>query len=291
MRKLLSNLRRLLTFPFRLITLPFAAVREAINYEPEDTDMGEVFAQTLENPGVLLEHLEALRQHLFRALLALVLTTAVSAAFAPRILDWLLKPAGGLQATQAIEVTEGIGVFMKVSLLAGFALAFPYIGFEFFAFVNPGLKRGERKVVILIIPVAFLLFLSGMAFAYYVMLPVAIPFLLDFMGIPNVRRISSVINLVTNVMLWVGLAFQFPLVIFGLAAIGVVNARTLAHGWRFAVVGIAVLAAMITPTIDPINMALVMGPMILLYFISVLFAAIAQRGRKRRAQAGEAQPA
>jgi sec-independent protein translocase protein TatC len=278
-RSLLTKLWHLLTFPFRLIAKPFVAIRDFIIREPEDVPMADVITRTFENPSVLVEHIEALRGHILRSLAALFVTILVSTTFAGRVLDWLAKPVGGIEALQAIEVTESIGAFMRVSLLSGFALALPYIGVEIFAFMNPGLKRRERALLIVAIPIATLLFLLGMAFAYYIMLPVALPFLLNFLGIVTVPRPSNYIRFVTGVMFWIGIAFQFPLVIYTLAGLGVVKAKSLASGWRFAILGIAILAAAITPTIDPVNMALVMAPMIVLYFLSIGLAALAQRRR------------
>jgi sec-independent protein translocase protein TatC len=278
-RSLLEKLWHLITFPFRLIAKPFVALRDFITQEPEDVPMADVIARTFENPSVLVEHIEALRGHILRSLAALFLTILISTAFAGRVLDWLAKPVGGIESLQAIEVTESIGAFMRVSLLCGFALALPYIGAEIFAFMNPGLKRRERALLIVAIPIATLLFVLGMAFAYYVMLPVALPFLLNFLGIVTVPRPSNYIRFVTGVMFWIGIAFQFPLVIYTLAGLGVVKAKSLASGWRFAILGIAILAAAITPTIDPVNMALVMAPMIVLYFLSIGLAALAQRRR------------
>lgn len=287
MRKLLSTVWRVITAPFRLITWPFRRLRDFINYEPEDTDTAEVFSRAFEEPSVLLDHLEALRRHLFRAIAAMFVTTAVSFIFAPRILDLLAQPIGGRDALQAIEVTESVGAFMRISLLTGFALALPYIAFEIFAFINPGLKRSERVMVLFSLPIAFLLFLGGIAFTYFVLLEPALEFLLNFMGIATVPRPSNYIRFVTNLMFWIGLAFEFPLLIYLLAGLGLVRAGTLARGWRFALVGIAVLAAAATPTVDPVNMALVMAPMIVLYFLSVVLAAIAQAGRRRRAARGK----
>lgn len=271
----------MITAPFRLIAKPFIAIRDFISHEPEDAPLEDVFARTIENPTVLVEHIEALRGHLFRSLLVLILTVGISTIFAERILNWLSQPIGGTEALQAIEVTESIGAFMRVSLLAGFTIALPYIGMEMFAFINPGLRRRERVMLLAAIPVASLLFIAGLVFAYMFMLPIALPFLLDFMDIATVPRPSNYIRFVTGVMFWTGISFQFPLVIYTLAGLGIVQAKTLISGWRFAVLGIAVLAAMITPTIDPVNMALVMAPMIALYFISIGLAALAQRRRFR----------
>lgn len=281
MAKLARRIGRVLSAPIRLLTWPFRAFRDFLNYEPEDTATAEVFSRAFEQPGVLIDHLDALRRHLFRALVVLAATTALSFALAPRIIDWLAQPIGGREALQAIEVTESIGAFMRISLLSGFALAFPYICLELFGFVNPGLKRAERQLLLLSVPTASLLFVGGLAFTYFVVLPSALPFLLNFMGIPTTPRPLNYIRFVTNLMLWIGMAFEFPLLIFVLARLGVVSAGSLARGWRYAIVAIAVLAAAATPTVDPVNMALVMAPMLVLYFFSVLLAAVAQAGRRR----------
>jgi len=283
-RRLLRNIWRVLTAPIRFVARPFTRLYFALTAEPEDTSAADAFSRTIQDPSLLLEHLEALRGHLLRSVVALAITTAIGFAFASTVLDWLARPIGGIEALQAIEVTESVSAFMRVSLLAGFVLAFPYLCLEVFFFIAPGLKPRERVLVLVIIPTAFVLFVIGLAFAYYVMLPVALPFLLNFMNIETVPRPSNYIRFVTGLMFWIGVAFQFPLVMFTLASIGLVRARTLLDGWRIAIVLIAVLAAVITPTIDPVNMGLVMAPMIVLYFLSILLAAIAERGRARRAR-------
>jgi sec-independent protein translocase protein TatC len=121
-----------------------------------------------------------------------------------------------------------------------------------------------------------------MAFAYYVMMPAALPFLLNFMGIQAELRPASYYSFLTGVMFWIGIAFEFPLVIYALTAIGLIHPKVLAEQWRLAIILIALLAAAITPTVDPINMSLVMGPMILLYFISIGLSRIAYRSRIRQ---------
>ena len=280
-RNLFRRLWHLLTTPFRWIAKPFHAWGRFINQEPEESPIGDVFSQTLESPELLIDHIEALRRHLFRSLIVLAITIVISTLFAQRILDWLTIPIGGIGELQSIEVTESIGVFMRVVLISGFVIALPYIGFEVFSFLNPGLRPQERVLILTAIPSATILFLLGMAFAYFVMLPTALPFLLDFMGITTVPRPASYIRFVTSLMFWIGIAFQFPLIIYALAGLGIVNAQGLRNGWRIAVIAIAVLAAAITPTIDPVNMALVMAPMIFLYVLSIGLAAFAGRRRAR----------
>jgi sec-independent protein translocase protein TatC len=281
-RQITQRIFRILTWPFRLIAKPFIAIRDFINYEPEDSPLADVFSATLEQPGLLIDHLEALRRHILRALVVLILAILVSMAFTRPILEWLSIPIGGLEKLQAIEVTESIGAYMRVALLSGFTFALPYIGIEIFAFLHPGLRRRERITILILIPVATLLFIAGAAFTYYIMLDPALDFLLSFLGIKTAIRPSNYIRFVTGLMFWIGVAFQFPLIIYGLAALGIVNARSLIRGWRFAILGIAILAAAVTPTIDPVNMGLVMLPMIVLYFLSIGMASLASGARTRR---------
>jgi sec-independent protein translocase protein TatC len=281
-RQITQRIFRILTWPFRLIAKPFIAIRNFINYEPDESPLADVFSTTLEQPGLLIDHLEALRRHILRALVVLILTVLVSMAFTRPVLEWLSIPIGGLEKLQAIEVTESIGAYMRVALLSGFTLALPYIGIEIFAFLHPGLRRRERITILILIPIATLLFIAGAAFTYYIMLDPALDFLLSFLGIKTAIRPSNYIRFVTGLMFWIGVAFQFPLIIYGLAALGIVNARSLIRGWRFAILGIAILAAAVTPTIDPVNMGLVMLPMILLYFLSIGMAGLASGARTRR---------
>jgi sec-independent protein translocase protein TatC len=126
-----------------------------------------------------------------------------------------------------------------------------------------------------------------MAFAYYIMMPAALPFLLNFMGIQAQLRPASYFSFITGVMFWIGVAFEFPLVIYVLTAIGFIKPQVLSEHWRIAIVLISILAAAITPTVDPVNMALVMAPMSLLYFVSIGLSFIAYRGRVRQEQKHE----
>jgi sec-independent protein translocase protein TatC len=185
------------------------------------------------------------------------------------VIDFLAVPGGGLENLKAIEVTESVGVFMRVSLMAGAALAFIPIFFEFWLFAAPGLRPAEKISSLIAMPFAALLFVSGMAFAYFVILPNGLPILLNFIGIQAELRPTSYFNFVTGLMFWLGVAFEFPILIVILTMMKVVKPKMLWNQARLAIVILAALAAMITPTVDPINMALVWIPTVLLYFISI----------------------
>jgi sec-independent protein translocase protein TatC len=288
MRKVLTIIWRIITFPFQLIwrwiSNFFRGFKNLFTEEPEDTPLPDAFAKAFQQPADILDHLNELRKHIFRGLAFFMVTTAVSFIFVRQLLDWITEPIGGIESLQAIEVTEPISVVMRICLLAGFSVALPYIVLEIWLFAAPGLKRRARILGLVAIPIAFIFFIAGMAFAYYMMMPTALPFLVDFMDIPTAVRPSSYVRFATGLMFWIGIAFEFPLVIFALAGMGLVKAHDLASQWRIAVVVIAVLSAAITPTIDPVNMGLVMGPMILLYFLSIGLAYIAQGRHARRIQ-------
>jgi sec-independent protein translocase protein TatC len=224
----------------------------------------------------LPEHFNELRKRLLIIVIGLVVAVLVSFAFAERAIQFLAEPIGGLGSLQSIEVTENMGVFMKVSLLSGFILSLPLTLYEIVAFVMPALKPEERKWLFIAIPAFFIMFVAGVAFAYLFMLPVAIPFLVQFLGVETVPRLSNYIGFVTNLMFWIGLIFETPLVMFLLTKLHIVTPKLLLKGWRIAVIASAVLAAMITPTVDPVNMALLMGPMLGLYLLSVLMSVFAQ---------------
>jgi sec-independent protein translocase protein TatC len=231
----------------------------------------------LETSLPLLQHLNELRQRLFKALAAVALTTIISFIFAEQLINYLASPLGGSKALVSIEVTENIAVFMRVSLLSGLVLGMPFVLYQIMRFILPGLKGNERLWLLLGVPLASVLFATGVAFTWFVMIPSAIPFLTSFIGITTHVRPSNYFSFITTLMFWIGLSFEMPIVMMMLARMKFITAKQLAHGWRYAIVVIAVVAAAITPTVDPVNMGLVMGPLIGLYLVSVLLAVIAGR--------------
>lgn len=240
--------------------------------EVEETAAGELS---------LLGHLNELRVRLTWAVGGLLVTTVISFIFAERLLDFLMGPYGG--QLQMLRPTEGIETFFKVSLLSGAILSMPIILYQIWLFIAPGLTRQERRYVYLFIPSALLLFVIGLAFAWFVLLPAAIHFLAGFM--PDVFMTEwtaqDYISFVVRMLFWIGVSFEMPVIVYVIARVGVVTARALREQWRIAVVGIAVLAAIITPSVDPITMLLTMLPLNILYGLSIVLAHIGQRQFER----------
>jgi len=180
--------------------------------------------------------------------------------------------------------------YVKIAFIGGLALAMPMIIYQMTRFVMPGLLSQERRYLYFIVPMGTLSFLVGLAFTYFVMLPAAIPFLLRFgrdIATP-LWDIGEYISLVTTLLISVALTFEIPLVVFILARLGVVNHRMLIRYWKFAILLCAILSAVVTPTGDPYNMALVAMPLVFLYGLSILLAMVAQLGRRPRAATEEA---
>ena len=232
-------------------------------------------------PMTILDHLVELRDRLIKALLALIITTLASLVFTRRFLALLTAPMGD-NLPQAIAPTETIVIYFKVALIGGLVLAMPVIVYQLIRFLVPGLYPHERRYLYVVVPAASLLFASGVAFAYYVMLPAAIPFLLGFMAdvIRQQWTIQKYMSMVTGLMFWVGVIFETPLVVAFLAYLGIVSPSMLWKNFRYAIVIIAIIAAVATPTPDPINMALLMLPLVVLYLLSILLALLVYRRRE-----------
>ena len=240
------------------------------------------------------EHLRELRRRVLISVAAILIGSAASFAFYEQIIDLLSRPAYNLQGSEGlqlvfIEITELLTTAVKVSFVAGFILALPIILYQVIMFVAPGLTPRERRYLWLFMPMALLSFAAGVAFCYFVLIPPALRFLLGFSDVAEpLIRISNFVNLMVRLLFWMGLAFETPLIMYMLAQLGIVSARQLSRFRRAWVVIAFILGAIITPTFDPLNQALVAVPLLVLYELGVILAKIAGRSR-RNAEAAIAQ--
>ena len=238
----------------------------------------------------IFQHLDELRQRLMYSIIALVAAMIGGMFFAIPFLKLLIAPLGaegegfGTQL-QVISVTEAPSVFFKVSLLIGAVVAMPVIVYQIFQFARPGLEAKEQRYVWIGVPAASLSFAAGVVFSALVLLPSAVNFLQGFLAeiVEHNWTLERYISFVGNILLWAGLVFETPLVMYFLAILGVIDHKGFAKARRLVIVGAAVLSAIITPTVDPINMLLVMGPFLLLYELGILLARLAVRQRARAA--------
>lgn len=226
----------------------------------------------------ILRHLSELRHRLIKCIIAVSITSLISFVFANQIFHILILPAEGIDLIY-IEMTEMIGTYMKVSLASGIILAMPYLVYQLLMFVSPALTWKEKKYVYLILPWIALMFAGGVIFGYFILIPPATKFLITFgsdIASPQIK-IGNYISIVSRLLLAIGLVFELPVITTFLSRLGVITPKWLAKKRRVAVIFAFILAAIITPTIDPINQSLVAVPLIALYEMSIWLAKLVQR--------------
>jgi len=233
-------------------------------------------AKTEQGEMPILDHLDERRQRLIKVVIAVLIGVIAGTFVTPPVLKLLVAPLGD-QVPIAISPTEAPAVFFKVAIVIGLVISMPVIIYQLFQFARPGLEPREQRYVIIGAPAASLSFALGVVFAALVLLPAALPFLQGFLfGIVEQRySIDLYVSFVSNILVWAGVVFETPLVMYFLAKLGVVNHEGFAKARRLVVIGAAAGAAVITPTTDPVNMLLVMVPFMLLYELGILLARLA----------------
>lgn len=226
----------------------------------------------------ILGHLDELRGRLVKAALAFVIATAIGFLIAGPVLEFLKQPYGTSQFI-TLGPTDSVVAYFRVALLVGGILSIPIITYQLLMFILPGLTNKERRIILLSIPFVTLLFVVGVIFTWAILIPPAIGFFNNFMPELFVAQWTAdrYLGFVTALLFWMGVAFETPLIAFVLSILGLLTPRTLIKHWRIAIVGTAVAAAAITPTVDPVNMMLVMGPLLGLYLLSIGLTFIGRR--------------
>jgi sec-independent protein translocase protein TatC len=230
----------------------------------------------------LFEHIKELRERLLRAVLALVLAIIVASIFADSLIAWIVRPLEGSNII-VLSPTEAPVIYFKVAMAIGFVIALPFILYQIYGFVKPGLFPSEQKVVLIGIPAVFLFFLLGSVFTLQVLIPLSLPILMGFLGevVQPTYSLEAYLSFVTTLITWMGLLFQTPLVVFVIARIGIVSSKQLVAARRGVWFGAALFAAIVTPTHDPVTMLLATGPFILLYEVGIVLARIATKQRQK----------
>lgn len=246
-------------------------------------------------PGMgILEHLDELRIRVTWALGGLIVGTIISFIFTKQVFDFLviecnfpaiIVNADALRQAcgdiQILTPTEGIENYFRIAFTSGAIIAMPWLLIQLWKFISPALHKHEKRYAYVFVPSAFLLFLGGVVFAWALLMPPALVFLKTFLSDgENVTinwTLDNYIDFVTGFLFWLGVAFEMPLIFYFLSRFGIVTPDLLKDGWRFAIVGIAVLAAVITPSIDPITMLMTMVPLTILYLFSILLTMLGHR--------------
>jgi sec-independent protein translocase protein TatC len=293
MKRLFGKIFNILFSPFRWLWKQFSktTLGQLLGPDPEDTPIAETLSKAVDSPRTfwegVIEHLVDLRKTLFKSILVLILTSMAAFYFMEDIMAWMTVPLGegGLSELKSIEVTESVAAVMRIAFFCGGAVSLPYIAFQILAFVGPGISRKARLNGLFGIPFILVFFVAGAYFAYEIMLEPALDVLTNFMGIQSELRPASYFRFITGLMFWIGISFELPLVAFILSSMGILQPETLKNQWRLALILLTILAAMITPTVDPLNMMIVMVPLWALYGLSILMAYVARGRREKRIEA------
>jgi len=232
-------------------------------------------ARTVDDKMPFLEHLSELRVRIMRALVSLLVGTLVALPFSQYLIDWLARPITKLGYELVFTApAEAFWVQMKVGIIAGLFIAAPGILWQVWGFVSPGLHTHEKKYAAPFVMIGSLLFLIGGAFSLFVVTPYALSFLLGYArpGLKPMITIENHIDFLLKFTLAFGAVFELPLIITLASRMGLVTAKTLAKNRKYAILGAFVIGAVLTPTPDAFNQALMAGPLILLYEVGIICA-------------------
>ena len=229
-------------------------------------------------------HFSELRKRIIFSLIIYLVATVAGFALHREILEIIVRPVAGInELTQGLPVftniTEFWGVVMRVSLLAGLLISFPFIIYQIIAFILPGLKNNEKKFLIILMPGSLISFYLGSAFGFFILVPPAIKFLVIFGGDVSVPliRIGSLVQLTVNLMIWMGISFQLPIIMYLTTVLRLTNFLVFKRLRKWFVVLAFVLGAIITPTFDPVNQLIVALPIILLYEVGLILSRLAKK--------------
>ena len=226
-----------------------------------------------------LEHLEELRKRLTYSVIAIGVGFCLAWWKSKELFGWLARPLDqvlpeGQKSLTYLHPTDPFMLYMKVGLLGGIFIASPAVLYQVWKFISPGLYRKEKRMVFPFLFFTVLLFLTGGWFGYSYAYPAALKFLIGEMGseFKSSITIENYFDLTSKIILGLGLVFEIPILIFFLARFGIVTPGFLMRNFRYAVLIIAILAAVLTPTPDMVNMLMFMAPMVGLYLVGVLVA-------------------
>ncbi len=215
----------------------------------------------------LIDHLGELRGRIIVALVAMIIGTVVSYYYVDDIIQILIAPAGKLYYTKP---TEAFFTYMKISIISGLIVSSPVWFYQIWAFIIPALSKGEKKVTFLIVPSAISLFIIGVLFSYYLVLPTAIEFFIGFGtdGLQPLFSIGQYIDFVVGFIIPFGITFELPLIIVALGALGILSSQRVRKFRKIFILLAFIVGGAISPTPDMLSQTMIAGPMVLLYEIS-----------------------
>jgi sec-independent protein translocase protein TatC len=245
-----------------------------------------------ELPGMsLMEHLTELRKRLIHSTVYLLIGFCIAYAFHVRLYGIIQKPLNDLHiALNYTHPTDPLNLYLKTALYGGIILASPFILYQLWLFIAPGMYANEKRYVVPFMAATIFLFFSGAWFGYHWVFPGALKVLIGGFGknFNPVLTIEDYTNFFLAVILGLGVTFELPILIFFLALFGIVDAKFLVQHIRYAILAIFIIAAIICPTPDPIGMCLFASPMLVLYLIGVGIAFLVHPARRKAREAKKA---
>ena len=229
----------------------------------------------------LLEHLDELRGRIIKCGIAVIVCSIAGWVLGPIVLDLLSRPVGTLYF---FAPTEALIVRMKLALAIGVGVASPVVIYQIWAFVVPALTKAERGYTVPTTIFSAILFLGGVAFAYFIVMPVGLKVLLSFGGpaLKDMLGVQKYFTFVIWLLVACGIVFEMPVIIFFLTKLGILDHRTLIRRWREAILGIFVASAVVTPSVDVVSQLFLSIPLMALYLISILVSFTARRRTEHR---------
>ena len=236
-------------------------------------------------PGMsLMEHLEELRKRLMNSIAYLVVGFIVAYVFRESLYGIIQAPLDKMHIPlNFTHPTDGLNLYIKTAFLGGAILASPFILYQIWLFISPGMYANEKKYVLPFMTATVGLFLSGAFFGYHWVLPGALDILINGFAhrFHPILTIDDYTGFFLSIILGLGICFELPILIFFLALLGIVDAKFLLRHFRYAILAIFVVAAIICPMQDPISMCLFASPMLVLYFVGVAVAFIVHPARRK----------
>jgi len=227
-----------------------------------------------------LDHLEELRWRILKSLAAIIVMAMASFYFSNELFRFIIAPLGNVKL-HFTEVTGSFYAYLKVSLIVGLFAALPIIFYQLWAFVSPGLYKREKAMILPLVFSSTVIFIVGAAFCYYGVLPIALKFLIGFGDdlLSPIITVSSYISFAGMLLVAFGLGFELPVAAYVLAKMGIVSPQALAKARRYAIVGILIIGAILTPP-DVFTQLLLAGPVYLLYEVSIIVARVTYPKKK-----------
>jgi sec-independent protein translocase protein TatC len=231
----------------------------------------------------LLTHLEALRKVIMVSVIAILVTSVAAFALVDPLLSIVLRPANDAHIRLVYTgVTEGIFFKLHVALVFGAVAASPILLWQFWRFLVPALYPNERRYIARLVPLSIILFMGGVVFGYLTVLPILLFFLIKFSSeFQELITISNYLTFTEHLLIPFGLLFEYPLLVYFLAKIGILTPEKLVKYRKYAIVGIVIVASILTPSPDPFSTLLVAVPMLVLYEVGILVSRIVFRKKKR----------